>query len=188
MPAAVWNVRMVPPLFARAGNLVGSVLDRRKVPLGVQRWPELSRHLHSTPAELLDTYWPLRAPGRYHLDLSGVRGIAESDTSLWLIRHDLLQIGSGPDGTFVVVSNDDRLEVKYVSMQESISLMDEGGARPPAETIYGLGIDVFDVLRHLEWMAKRCIDGAFPDDLEMPIPLDFYEAVRWRAAKDERDP
>jgi hypothetical protein len=46
----------------------------------------------------------------------------------------------------------------------------------------------FDVLRPLEWIAKQCIDGAYPVDLEMPIPLDFYEAVRWRAAKDERDP
>ncbi len=176
---------MSSTLDARAADLVGSVLDRRKVPLGIARWPDLARHLHPTPTALLDTYWPLRVPDQYHLYVWRVRRIAEEDTALWLIRHDLLQIASGPDGTFVVLSNDDELRVKYISMQESIGRMEED-ALPPPETICDLDLDVFALLRHLRWMSQQCIDGAFPDRLQMPIPLDFYDARAWRAKRDEQ--
>ena len=173
---------MSSSLHARALDLVGSALDHRRIPLGINRWPALARYLHATPAQLLETYWPLRSSDRYLLHLDGVRRIAESDSGLWLIRHGLLQIGSGPDGTLVVVSNDDSLQVNYVCMQESLHLMNEGSAEPPPKVICDLTLDVFELLRQLEWMAEQYVDGRFPDHLQIPIPLDYYDAVEWRKA------
>lgn len=171
---------MTPPdvsrIAARAGHVIGTVLESRSVRLGVDRWPLLAAHLHPAATDLLDFHWFAEAPDDYHLSFKALKSIARSDTAKWLIQHGFLLVGKGPDGTFVTVSNDDRLEATYVSMQESAYMMEEGGPPPPGTT-RPLGFDIFRLLEHLKWMSDQCVDGYFPDHLDRPIPLDFYEEM-----------
>ena len=77
------------------------------------------------------------------------------------------------------MANDDSLRITYLSMGDLVSKLDEPDEEIEEDEVCQVEFDVFGMLERLQLMSDKSVDGVFPEELELPLPLDVWDAKDW---------